>query len=321
MESIWLGMEIIGLTETAEQVLRFLENPNEGYLRAYTSGSTGTPKPIDLPREEVLRSAAATNQFFGIDKNSVLVCPLSADYIAGKMMIVRAWLAGCRLLLLPPSNTPLLNYSGPAISLLPIVPSMTDGLINHLPVDIEHVIVGGAAPTYAQEAVLADAPFHAWATYGMTETCSHVALRDISAHETFFTALPGILFAVDTRGCLVINERFVTNDVVELISPTRFVWLGRSDNVIVSGGLKIYPEQLENLLRPLLPSDTLFYISSRPSELWGRETVIVLCEGKITDAEIMSVAHRALPAKMVPKGVIHSIPEYTASGKLKRKSF
>lgn len=314
-------MEITGLTEAAQEVLKFLENPGECFLRAHTSGSTGMPKPIELPRDEVLQSAAATNQFFGIDSGSVLVCPLSADYIAGKMMIVRAWLAGCRLQMLPPSNTPLKDYSGPDITLLPIVPSMTEGLLENLPVGIEHVIVGGAAPTDAQEARLARAPFHAWATYGMTETCSHVALRDITAREGHFTALPGISFGVDERGCLVINDRFVTNDVVELLSPTRFVWLGRADNVIVSGGLKLHPEQLEARMRPLLPSDTLFYISSRPSERWGREAVIVLCAGEISDSDLMAVARKTLPAKMVPKAVVHAEPEFTDSGKLKRRRF
>lgn len=309
------------MTSAGEEVLRFLENPEEKYLIAHTSGSTGKPKPIMLPRQEVLRSALATNRFFCIDKDSILVCPLSADYIAGKMMIVRAWLAGCRLQMVPPSNNPLEGYCGPEITLMPIVPSMTAGLIENLPVKIEHVIVGGASPTEKQEKALAKAPFHAWATYGMTETCSHVALRDITAHEVNFTALPGLCFSVDSRNCLVINDKFITNDVVELLSPTRFKWLGRADNVIVSGGLKIHPEQLEAKLRPLLPENTLFYITSRKSDLWGQEAVIVLCSGEVCDNELLEVSRKTLPPKMAPKAVIHLKPEYTSSGKLIRKSF
>ena len=314
-------MEITGCDDAAAEVVRFLQNPNEGYLRAHTSGSTGSPKPILLSRAEVLRSAEMTNRFFSIVKESVMVCPLSAEYIAGKMMIVRAWLAGCRLHMLQPSNTPLSGYSDSDITLLPIVPSMAKGLVENLTVNIKHVIVGGGAPSLSQEDLLANAHFHAWATYGMTETCSHIALRDITARQTSFTSLPGYRLSTDNRGCLVINDLIFTNDVVDLHTSNQFTWLGRYDNVIVSGGLKIHPEQIEAQLRPLLPVDTVFYVTSRPSEQWGREAVIVMCEGSLTDEELMNAARRSLPARIVPKTVIHRSAEYTPSGKLKRIKF
>ncbi len=321
MDNTRNGMELLGMTPAAREVVRFLEDSSIEYLSAHTSGSTGCPKPILLPRDEVLKSAEATNRFFGITDDSVLVCPLSADYIAGKMMIVRAWMANCRLTMLPPSNNPLREFSGAGITLLPIVPSMTEGLLTNLSTNIEHVIVGGAAPTPAQEKALAIAPFHAWATYGMTETCSHVALRDISAGEEFFNALPGVTCSQDERGCLIINGRIVTNDVVELLSPTRFIWKGRADNVIVSGGLKIHPEELESTLRPHIPDQVEFYITSRPSEKWGREAVIVLCNDLMEAEELLSIVQSVLPHKYAPKAVLRLSPEYTPSGKLIRHTF
>ncbi|MDE6377305.1 MAG: AMP-binding protein, partial [Duncaniella sp.] len=202
-------------------------------VSAHTSGSTGAPKRIDLLKGDMLASAQATVEFFGLRKGSTLYLPLSPSYIAGKMQIVRAEVAGCRLVVMPPSMD-LHSVEGALperIDMLPIVPAQIKGLLGTpLSAVTRHVIIGGAPMSPVQEREVLAAPFTAWATYGMTETCSHVALRRVG--EESYHGLPGYTFSTDFRGCLVIDHpsmsfrRLVTNDLVELHSDVSFRWLG-----------------------------------------------------------------------------------------------
>lgn len=157
----------------------------------------------------------------------------------------------------------------------------------------------------------------------MTETCSHVALRDITAGESHFTAMPSITFSLDTRGCLVINApqysflTLTTNDVVELIDDKHFKWKGRIDAVINSGGVKIHPEEVESLLRPMM-GNSVYMIAARESEKWGEE-VILKVTGDCDRDKIMAFCREHLSPAQRPKAII-SVKEIplTANGKIKR---
>lgn len=301
---------------------------SDRYVTAHTSGSTGKPKEIRLLKSDMLRSAQATNAFFGIDRDSLLVCPLSVDYIAGKMMMVRASAAGCNVVMEEPSMTPLSSVPDSAeISLVAIVPAQIPGLLQRGSLSrIRSVIIGGSPLTAEQEKIVARSGVMAWSTYGMTETCSHVALRRAGVSGCY-EGLPGYIFSTDARGCLVVeNEsmsfrRLVTNDIVELRDSRHFVVKGRFDNVIISGGEKIFPEEMENRVRKEF-SEREFYFTSRSSERWGSE-VVMLVEGD-EDAEtrsrLMEICATLLPRHHVPKAIVfqHRF-ERTSSGKLIRK--
>ena len=156
----------------------------------------------------------------------------------------------------------------------------------------------------------ADAPFSAFATYGMTETCSHVALRRIDHDGQWFTPMPGVRTALDGRGCLIVDG-MVTNDIVELRGDGRFRWLGRADNVIITGGLKVAPEEMERLI-----SGGMAVVSD---ELWGEEVVMVV-DREVDRSAVDSICRRLLPRHAVPKDVIVDPGmEFTASGKLRRR--
>ena len=293
------------------------------HITAHTSGSTGAPKEIRLDKNDMLASARATIDFFGLDSHSTLLLPLSPDYIAGKMQIVRAIEAGCRLVVETPTSTPFRTYDGHC-SLLPIVPSQLEGVIKSTTLSsADNIIIGGAPLSPAQEKSVVDAHINAYATYGMTETCSHVALRRIG--ERFYRGLPGFRFSTDTRGCLVIESstlsfgRLVTNDMIRLTSEHSFEWLGRYDNVINSGGIKIHPEEIERVMNALLPKGVTAYVTSRPSENWGREAVIVTDSREITQ-EIIERLKTLLPPHHAPRDIIYldKIP-LTSSGKIIRQ--
>lgn len=313
------------LTPEAEEFLREWRS-EVPTVTAYTSGSTGAPKRIELSKSDMRASAEATVRFFGLGEGSTILLPLSPSYIAGKMQIVRAEIAGCRLIALPPSlELKTADSELPErVDMLPIVPAQLPGLLaSPLAAITRNVIIGGAPLSPIEETMAGDAPFDAWATYGMTETCSHVALRRVG--EAMYQGLPGYTFSLDTRGCLVIENRamsfgrLVTNDLVELHDSTSFRWLGREDNVINSGGIKIHPEEVERLIAPLLPSGTTFYTTGRASERWGREAVLVTDSTEVT-AETLTRLKQHLPSHLVPKAIIHlpQIPR-TSSGKILRQ--
>jgi O-succinylbenzoic acid--CoA ligase len=308
------GMLRGSLTAEAEDFLKEWSNSLR-YVVAHTSGSTGTPKEIRLLKSDMVLSAQATVDFFGITADSTLYLPLSPSYIAGKMQIVRALVAGCHLDVVPPSNQPLGDGLSCPVDLLPVVPSQIPGLLSSPSLqDVRNVIIGGAPVSPEAESELLARGVEGYATYGMTETCSHVALRKLGISS--FRALPGFSFSVDSRGCLVITSgsmsfgSLVTNDIVELVSEREFVWKGRFDNVINSGGIKIFPEEIERVIAPLLPATGLFYVTSRRSERWGEEAVIVTdCEKYADDSSegdaLLSALRELLPPHHLPKAVIY----------------
>lgn len=292
---------------------------------AHTSGSTGTPKAIRLLKDDMRASARATNRFFGLGEGAVFVVPLSMNYIAAKMMAVRADVSGGYCVALSPANE--FKLPDGAIDLLAIVPSQVDCLLRHSQwaSRVHNIIIGGAPLSDALRKRLVHSGFNAYETYGMTETCSHVALKRIG--QDFFAAVPGVLFSVDERGCLVVDvehfageRHFVTNDIVELVDRRHFRWLGRYDNVINSGGIKIVPEQLEERIRALVPDiDFEFIVTGRPSERWGQEVIVKAETGQCHLDEVFGPLRELLPHTHLPKAFIAvtALPR-TANGKLRR---
>lgn len=295
------------------------------HVIAHTSGSTGAPKEIHLLRSDMRASARATVSFFNLGKDSLLGLPLSPDYIAGKMQIVRTMECGGAIKFEEPSSSPFAQGDD-VFDLLPVVPSQVPGLLASGAIArVRNLIVGGAPLSPELEAQLVATGVNAYATYGMTETCSHVALRRLGSPN--FIALPGFTFSTDPRGCLVITSstlsfgQLITNDMVSLESPQTFRWLGRWDNVINSGGVKIHPEEIEKVLQPLLPEGATAYVTSRPSSRWGEEAIIVTDSPEI-GPEILAQLHDVLPGKLVPKGVVNvDAIERTSSGKIMRRKW
>ena len=219
-------------------------------------------------------------------------------------------------------NNPLKSDPGRDITLCAVVPSQLPSLLKSPYVGrIRNLIIGGAPLSPEYESVLAEYEFNAYVTYGMTETCSHVALRKTG--EEYYQALSDISFSTDERGCLMINssersfKKLVTNDIVELIDSRSFKWKGRYDNVINTGGIKVFPEEIERKIASAV-KEKAFFITSRESSKWGREVVLVI-EGKERDADLAGKLEALLEKPERPKEIIYvsAIPR-TLSGKIKR---
>ena len=299
------------------------------YVKVQTSGSTGTPKPMLVEKRRMLASARRTNDFLGLKPDDTALLCMSLDYIAGKMMVVRSLERGLRLVSVEPSGHPLAsdNING-QLDLVAMVPMQ---VYNSLQVpeererlkQIKHLIIGGGAIDEALAEDLKDFPYDVWSTYGMTETLSHIALRRINGEEAsdWYTPFPSVEVSLSEDGCLVIDapevceDRLVTNDIAELGGDGRFRILGRKDNVICSGGIKIPAEEVERLLRPHLRVPYL--ISKRPDEKFG-EVVVLLTEGDVESAK--TVCEAVLPKYQRPKAYVHvsEIP-LTETGKPARR--
>ena len=300
------------------------------YVHVQTSGSTGAPKPMLVEKRRMLASARITCDFLHLQPGDTALLCMSLDYIAGKMMVVRSLERGLKLIEVEPTGHPLstINYKLDFAAMVPLqvynslqVPEERERLMQ-----IRHLIIGGGAIDDEMAAQLKSFPHAVWSTYGMTETLSHIALRRLSGPEAseWYTPFPSVKVSLSDEGCLVIDapevcaERLVTNDIADL-SPgpgpsDRFRILGRKDNVICSGGIKIQAEELERQLRPHLRVSYL--ISKRPDAKFG-EVVVLLTEGSVDEAR--QVCERVLPKFHQPRAYMHvdQIP-LTATGKPQR---
>lgn len=313
----------------------FLEEWNDASpcVEVHTSGSTGTPKPMRVEKRRMMNSARITCDFLGLQKgDSALLC-MSTDYIAGKMMVVRTLERGLRLWAVEPSGHPMREgqrmllldgTTGRLTSTTEPWPDRT-GLVAMVPLQVyntlkvpeeadrlrqtENLIIGGGAIDDDLERELRQFPHAVWSTYGMTETLSHIALRRLSGPEAteWYTPFSSVEVSLNADGCLVINAPLVcdgpleTHDRAEIDARQRFRILGRIDNVIDTGGVKVQAEEVERKLKPVLKRH--FMVTSVPDAKFG-EAIVLLTEDDDT-VQTANDCARTLPKYWVPKHVLH----------------
>lgn len=278
-----------------------------------TSGSTGEPKRIIVTREQMIASARLTEKALGLRSSYSALTALDTRYIAGKMMLVRSLVSGMKIVAVNPSAHPLETIGNAGVHFAAFVPYQIQHMIEsktpHLLNQLQVCIIGGAPVSEKLENDLRKFPARCYHTYGMTETISHVALRELAPQTSeVYKGLPGVLLSTDERNCLIIeapflSEKVITNDVVELINTNEFRWVGRWDNVINSGGVKISPELLEKAIGNLFTRSGYhqpFFIHHHPDGRLGQRVVLVL--------------HRPAPAislmEQLREMIVHSFSAY-----------
>lgn len=291
----------------------------KSYIELSTSGTTGTPKVIKIEKQAMLDSALATGDFFGLEPGDTMLHCLPTNYVAGKMMWVRSFILGLEMKFVEPNSNPLKNIDE-KFDFCAMVPLQAKNSLDKLKQKkIKKLIIGGVKVHKALEQELVKLPMEIYETYGMTETITHIAAKRIG--EKAFTVLPNVTVSADERHCLVIKakniskQEIVTNDIVNLISDTQFVWEGRIDNVINSGGIKLMPEQIEDKLSTLIPRR--YFVYGQPDETLGEKAVLYV-EGEpiVIEESVFSV----LDKFEKPKEIVF-IPKFkeTATGKIMRK--
>ena len=268
-------------------------------LTVQTSGSTGKPKRICVEKRRMRTSAQMTCRFLGLQKGQTALLCMPLQYIAGQMMVIRAIEQKLRLIATEPDGHPLADIVD-SIDFAAMVPMQ---VWNSLRVPIErkrlqrigHLIIGGGAISAELEQELQRMPNAVWSTYGMTETLSHIALRRISGPDAtlWYTPLPGIRLSQDaSTQTLIIHapalnpERLHTRDIVEFDTAGRFRILGRTDNTISSGGIKIQLEEVEALLHRHFGPELL--ATARPDGKFG-EALVLLTTRPIDSQQLTAV--------------------------------
>lgn len=308
-------------------------------IEVKTSGSTGKPKYLTLGKQAMVNSAIATGDFFRLTKgDSSLLC-LSVDYIAGKMMLVRAMILGLELDYVAPSPKPL-STTNKTYDFAAMVPMQLEASLEKID-QVKTLIVGGAPISDNLKKSVQGKKARIFETYGMTETITHIAARRINGIRSHtepkdkkvpgtgsdpltFKTLPNVSLSKDKRDCLVVNapdinnEAIVTNDLVNLVSDTEFEWLGRYDNAINSGGIKLIPEQIEAKLSAVL--DTRFFVTGMADATLGKKLVLIV-EGKADADKLLETVKTSdvLLKYEMPKEVV-TLDKFadTKNGKIQR---
>lgn len=290
---------------------------DKDYIEMRTSGTTGLPKVVKLQKQAMIQSALATGDFFELEpRDKALLC-LPVKFIAGKMMLVRSFILGLDLDIVEPSTHPLaLNTT--KYDFVAMVPLQVQNSIEALQ-NVKKLIVGGAKMDSSLEEKVLPLKTEVYETYGMTETITHIAARRVG--ENVFTVLPNVKITQDDRGCLVVTvdtiseEPIVTNDLVEIIRENQFIFLGRIDNVVNSGGVKLIPEQIEAKLIDKINSR--FFVTGIPDTVLGEKLILVV-EGEKQD--FASDFFDVLDKYEKPKEIVF-VPKFkeNENGKLLRK--
>jgi o-succinylbenzoate---CoA ligase len=290
---------------------------NRSFIEMNTSGTTGVPKLIRVEKEAMVNSALSTGDFFDLHPgNKVLHC-LPVDYVAGKMMFVRAFILGLELDFVEPNSHPL-EYNDEKYDFAAMVPLQAMNSLSKL-TQIKKVIIGGVKIHKSLEQKLVKLPIKIYETYGMTETISHIAAKRVG--EKAFTVLANVTVSANENHCLVVHAKninpdpIVTNDIVEIVSDTQFIWLGRFDNIINSGGIKLMPEKIEEKLSTHIPRR--YFVYGQADEILG-EKVVLCIEGE--PMTIDEAVFGVLDKYEKPKDIVF-VPKFlvTATGKIMRK--
>lgn len=306
---------------------------HEAGLHATTSGTTGPPKQFTIPRTDLVASALLTARTFNLEHGDRVLHCLPSDFIAGKMMLVRGSTLGLDLHVIDPRGSVLEHlrtedrFRFAAMVPLQLLRALKEDRAR-VEAQFETILLGGGP---VSEALIHDVQglrTKVFIGYGSTEMVTHVALRALNGtdHSEVFSALGDVQFGRDPRGCLVVYTphlsvpQHLTNDIAELISDTRFRWLGRYDNVILSGGKKIFPEQLEAKTAGVIPY--AHYFTATPDDVLGQAVLLVLECPKPEDAvisEVMPLLIGVLHPHELPRKV-RTVPVFqrTSGGKVIR---
>ena len=330
--------ELISFSKTiSNSVATFLTdwfNTND-YVIVQTSGSTGKPKPIALRKEFMKNSAIATGTFFNLKENTTALLCLSTDYIAGKMMLVRALTLGWVLDVVNTDSNPL-KYIKKKYDFSAMVPLQLRNSLNEL-YKVDKLIVGGGVVSSDLIAAIQNIPTKIYATYGMTETITHIAvkklnnftsLRGETTKKSVYKILPNVIISKDKRDCLVIeaprvsSEKIITNDVVTIISNNEFEWLGRYDNVINSGGVKLHPEKIEEKLSKIIAER--FFVIGVPDSVLGEKLVLIIekiISNEVEELLLSKIKKDSTLSKFEVPKKIYSVNKFieTETKKIQRK--
>lgn len=306
-----------------------------------TAGSTGTPKMVRLSPAAIAASAGLTNQHLG-GSHWVLALPLT--HVAGWLVLARAEAAGgvvvhcaapftaenfCDAQNQLPAGEPW------STALVPtqLVRLLADPQGRAVLASAQAVLVGGAACSESALAQAAAAGIRVVRTYGMTETTGGCVYDGVP--------LPGVQVQIGRSGqvqvagpVLADGYRSAPDSPAFYLDPSGVRWhvtndlgvladgvlqiLGRSDDVIVTGGEKVHPLAVERVIADC-PGVHAVVVVGVPDRQWGQR-LVALVDGSGTSAQIRAACAAALPRHQVPKAVVFAPVPRGGLGKVDRRA-
>ncbi len=325
----------------AAEVAALVKNWHSGneWFDFKTSGSTGQPKAIAIHRSQIEASASATLKFFQLHNGDAVLCPLSLSVVGGQMMVYRSLIGSLELYVIPADKTLSKMNMDTSYVFMPIAAVQLFEILKHDPEKtaflntLKNILIGGSSITAElQQEIRAKLTCQVWHSYGMTETVSHIAMKQVyPIEEQAYTVLDSIEIRVNERQCLSIkgavtqNDWLQTNDIVEQINDRQFNFIGRADFTINSGGIKIQVEPLEKLIETIFHQTQLsapFFIAGVADEALGEKVVLFIEAALLTETtktQLLQILKEQLPRYHAPKEIQAIAFVYTSSGKINRK--
>jgi o-succinylbenzoate---CoA ligase len=301
---------------------------SEESMEMSTSGSTGTPRWIQHPKAAIAASAMRTLAHFQLEPGASAALAMPGEFVGGMMMLIRAVLGGLELYVLEPKLAP--QFPPTHFDFVALTPAQARALCRD-ELQVQRMagwktLLLGGAPLLADWMNDLPAGLEVFESFGMTETISHFAVRQWSpVQEEAFRCLPGIAVAATSNGALQVHlpelPALQSNDAVEIIDSRTFRWLGRLDDVINSGGVKVHPHAISTLLSPAIPGP--FVVFGRPHDKLGEEVVLRIhaneepANADALRSSLQRLVLESLPRYHAPKTIEWKPLEKTESGKWK----
>jgi O-succinylbenzoic acid--CoA ligase len=302
-----------------------------------TSGSTGVPKKIILKRKWLETSALQTVNLLSLWDEKVFCC-IPVNKIGGLMMIVRSLAGGFDIEIVEPSANPMLQLSDKHdYTFISLVPYQLSKILEDKESTIKlnrfkNILLGGASLNENLLNVIESLEPAIYHTYGMTETCSHIALKKLNHGKMpHFKPNPDVDFRTDSQGLLSVrgfqtgNEWVDTKDIIYMYPDGTFDFLGRSDFMINSGGFKVFPEALEINISKILKQhgiESELVISSKEHVELGEQVVLVIHNSVSQSSEtLLNLLRPKLEKYELPK-LVHKLSSFPVNdgGKIDRKA-
>lgn len=310
-------------------------NLNHQHFTLRTSGSTGLPRDIQLSRDLLEWSADHTCNHLNLT-NEHFFCCLPVEKTGGFMQLIRALRFGWEITFVEPSSNPMQDVDTSEFTVVSLTPTQAQNILEDCPEKLsgfKHIILGGAhvydSLSEAIQKYKLDYPDVVfWESYGMTETASNIAMKNLSNNENFFTPYAGVeITTVQGHLAVIIRDvdlKLETTDLA-VIKGNKFKIMGRMDDVINSGGIKIHPAILEPKIKNILAGLKIFrnlYITKKDDHDLGEKAVLVLEGSPIKDTHfILEILKRELPQYKAPKEIEFADKvHFTNTGKVIRKA-
>lgn len=307
----------------------------EGNFSFQTSGSTGDPKTVTFARWQLEASAALSAKGLNLRQGATSLLCLDPAFVAGRMMIARSLVVGMDLVVRRPAANPLQELPS-AIDFAAFVPLQLATVLAEAPNALDRIstiIVGGAPIPSSVSRQLEGRKCTVYATYGMTETLTHIALQRLNPEfQDAYHLLPGIVAASDEDGCMVVSashlgSAIVTRDIVEWVTPSSFRLLGRADNIINTGGIKVLPQKVEaavHIAMKELAIETRFFVAGQPDDRLGERVCLVIEGTPLPDSKakpLLAALTERLGVYERPREIIYrSVFQETPTRKVNRRA-